>query len=309
MKVRKSNMKRPVLVILAAGLGSRYGGLKQIEPIGEYGELLIDYSLFDAKRAGFEDVVFIIKKEIEADFKERIGNRMHKYFNVTYAYQSLDKLPAGYCRPAGRTKPYGTTHALLCAEQEIGYAPFCVINSDDYYGPQAYRVIYRYLVTAVQGEHAMVGYMLGNTLTDNGSVARGVCRAENGYLTGIVERTKIIKTETGAAFTLDGEHYTDIDPKSLVSLNFWGFMPDVFRSFKEDFLRFLNNEFVSDPLKGECFVPNTVGAMLEAKAGTVRVLTSHDSWHGVTYKEDKPRVVEALRELTDIGVYGSPLWK
>lgn len=303
-------MKKPVLVILAAGMGSRYGGLKQIDPVGANGELLIDYSLFDAHRAGFEDVVFIIKKEIEADFKEVIGERMKKHFNVRFAYQSLDRLPEGYSAPEGRTKPFGTTQAVICAEQEIDGAPFCVINSDDYYGPQAYKEIYNFLtVSDNPAEHAMVGYVLGNTLTENGSVARGACEVENGYLKGIVERTKIIKTDAGAAYTLDGEHFTDIDAQSPVSLNFWGFKPSAFGHFKADFLRYLSDEFVADPLKSECFIPNTVGEMLKSGVGSVRVLSSNDNWHGVTYKEDKPKLVSALGKLTQGGVYPSPLWK
>lgn len=305
-------MKKPVIVFLAAGMGSRYGGLKQIDPVGQHGEILIDYSLFDAKRAGFEDVVFIIKKEIEDDFKQAIGHRAEKYFNVKYAYQSFDKMPAGFTAPADRTKPFGTTHAALCAEKEIDGAPFCVVNSDDYYGPEAYRLIYNFLSEHAEtaGQYAMDGYVLGNTLTENGSVARGVCEAsENGYLQEIVERTKIIKTTLGAAYTLDGEHFTDIDPQSLVSLNFWGFTADVFKYFKNDFDRFLAEEYNDNPLKSECFIPNTVGGIVRSGSGTVKVLTSHDNWHGVTYKEDKPMLAKALKALEDSGVYPSPLWK
>ena len=305
-------MKKPVLVILAAGMGSRYGGLKQMDKFGQNGELLIDYSLYDAKKAGFDDVVFIIKKEIEADFKESIGERMKKNFNVSYAFQSLDKLPAGYSAPGDRVKPFGTTQAIMCAEKEIGGAPFCVINSDDYYGPGAYKVMYDFLAehSEGRGEYAMVGYVLGNTLTENGSVARGVCEGdENGFLNAIVERTKIIKTKQGAAFTEDGSHFVDIDPESLVSLNFWGFTADAFEYFKADFMRYLHEEFVSDPLKSECFMPNTVGGIIRSGNGTVKVLKSGDCWHGVTYKEDKPKLIESLRQLTESGVYPAPLWK
>lgn len=304
-------MKKPVIVFLAAGMGSRYGGLKQIDPVGRHGEILIDYSLFDARRAGFEDVVFIIKKEIEEDFKEAIGRRAEKNFNVKYAFQSFDKMPAGFTAPADRTKPFGTTHAALCAEKEIDGAPFCIVNSDDYYGPEAYRQIYAFLSehAETEGQYAMVGYVLGNTLTENGSVARGVCEGEDGYLKEIVERTKIIKTTGGAAYTLDGEHFVDIDPASLVSLNFWGFTSDIFDYFKKDFDRFLAEEYKDNPLKSECFIPNSVGGVVKSGYGTVRVLTSHDSWHGVTYIEDKPKLVESLKALEDDGVYPSPLWE
>lgn len=303
-------MKNPKLVILAAGMGSRYGGLKQIDPVGPDGELLIDYSLRDAHKAGFRDVVFIIKKEIEKDFIEIIGKRTEEHFNVQYAFQSFDKLPCGYSVHPDRVKPLGTTHAILCAEKEVDGAPFCLINSDDYYGPEAYKQIFTFLSeNTSETNHAMVGYVLGNTLTDNGSVARGVCSVSDGKLVEIVERTKIIKTETGAAFTLDGESFTDIPAETPVSLNFWGFMPIAFEAFKADFNRYLENEFVSNPLKSECFIPNTVGSIIKSGAGSVTVLSSKDNWHGVTYKEDKPHLVAALNRLTDEGVYTTPLWK
>ncbi len=303
-------MKKPVLAVLAAGMGSRYGGLKQIDPVGADGEVIIDYSLFDARRAGFEDVVFIIKHAIEDDFKATIGRRAEQHFNVSYAFQELDMLPAGFSCPEGRTKPYGTTHAVLCAREAIGGAPFCVINSDDYYGPDAYKKIYDFLSANTDlEEYAMVCYVLGNTLTDNGSVARGVCVTHEGYLKSIVERTKIIRTHDGAAYSQDGNHFRDISADTPVSMNFWGFMPGVFTGLEQDFQRYLREEFVSDPQKSECFVPNTVGTMVSDGSARVRALSSADRWYGVTYHEDKPAVVAAMAKLAADGVYPAPLWK
>lgn len=303
-------MRKPVLVVLAAGMGSRYGGLKQLDPVGANGELIIDYSLYDARRAGFEDVVFLIKSAIDSEFREVIGDRISKVMNVAYAYQEMDKLPDGFAAPEGRVKPFGTTHAVLCAKQEIGDRPFCVINSDDYYGPESYRLIYDFLCEHAEsrGEYAMSGYILKNTLSDSGSVARGVCEQDGDYLKTIVERTSIVRTADGASYTDADGAAAPLCVNSLVSLNFWGFTPDAFGGFERDFARYLENEFAENPLKAESLLPNTVGAMIK-QGVSVRVLTSHDRWHGVTYKEDKPEVVAAMAALTESGLYPSPLWK
>ena len=214
----------PTLVILAAGMGSRFGGLKQITPVDEYGHAIIDFSLYDAYRAGFRKVAFIIKHEIEEDFKAAVGRRMEKYFDVKYVFQQLDKLPAGYAVPEGRVKPWGTGHAVLCAKDAID-GPFAVINADDFYGPSAYQALYDFLAAdGDETEHAMVGYLLRNTVTEHGTVARGICQVENGLLTGVVERTKIKKDGEDAAFTEDdGESWTPLSGESVVSMNFWGF--------------------------------------------------------------------------------------
>ena len=304
-------MSEPTLVVLAAGMGSRYGGLKQIDPVGQNGEMIIDYSLYDAKRAGFEDVVFIIKHEIEDDFRAAIGDRISRVMNVSYAFQQLDMLPDGVAVPEGRVKPYGTTHALLCAEKAIDGRPFCVVNSDDYYGPQAYREIYGFLTghAATEGQYAMVAYTLGKTLSDNGSVARGVCEEENGFLRSIIERVYIVKTPDGAEFRDERGEMQPLDVDSPVSLNYWGFTPDVFPLLREDFDRFLKNKFLSNPLKSESLLPNTVGTILKKGAGTVEMLRSQDRWFGVTYREDKPMFTESLRKLTEQGVYPAKLWQ
>lgn len=306
--------KKPVLVVLAAGMGSRYGGLKQIDPVGSQGEAILDYSLFDAHEAGFETAVIIIKEAIREDFMATVGKRLEKCpMEIRYAYQELDKLPAGYCVPAGRVKPWGTCHAVLCAKDAIDGAPFAVINADDYYGKSAYKVLYNALLAAADGEkydYCMVGYLLGNTVTDHGSVARGVCQAnDRNFLTQIVERTRIEKYDGGIHFTEDGENWTDLPANTVVSMNMWGFTPSFLDELVARFPNFLDTLAVKNPEKAEFFLPFAVEALLSEDKATVKVLQSPDKWYGVTYAADKPQVVAALKEMTVGGLYPDGLWK
>ena len=306
-------MKEPTLLVLAAGMGSRYGGLKQIDPVGGHGQLIIDYSIFDARRAGFETVVFIIKHEIEADFKAAIGDRLSKVMDVRYAFQQLDDLPAGYAVPEGRVKPWGTSHAILSARDVID-GPFAVINADDYYGPEAFQKIYDYLLANPDRdgkyEYAMVGYLLENTVTENGHVARGICVTNaEGYLDSVTERTHIEKTAAGARFTEDdGATWTDLPGDTIVSMNMWGFTGGFMKELVNRFPVFLQKNIPENPLKCEYFLPFVVDELLKEKKATVKVLTTQDKWYGVTYKEDKPVVVAAIQKLKDQGLYPQGLW-
>ena len=306
-------MTKPILVVLAAGMGSRYGGLKQIDPVGSCGEAILDYSLFDAREAGFETAVIIIKEAIKKDFMDTVGKRLEKCpMEIRYAYQELDKIPAGFTVPEGRTKPWGTSHAVLCAKEVIGNAPFAVINADDYYGKQAFREIYDYLqADHAENDYCMVGYRLGNTVTEHGSVARGVCNVNaEGYLTHIVERTRIEKYAGGIHFTADdGASWEDLPAETPVSMNMWGLTPEFLDTVQEDFPRFLQEEVSANPAKAEMFLPMTIGRMLKAQTCKVKVLTTADKWYGVTYSADKPVVVAALQEMTDKGLYPNGLWK
>lgn len=307
-------MKKPILVVMAAGMGSRYGGLKQMDPVGNYGQVIMDYSLYDAQRAGFETAVFIIKREIENDFRHLIGDRIARVMEVRYAFQELCDLPAGYTVPEGRTKPWGTSHAVLAARNCID-APFAVINADDYYGPEAFQQIYQYLTehpeTNEGYEYAMVGYMLRNTLTENGYVSRGVCQTDElGYLTKVTERTHIEKEGEGARFTEDGgATWMSLPGDTVVSMNLWGFTPSFVEEAQRRFAAFLDRTKVENPLKGEYFLPSVVSELIEEKLGRVKVLRSQDKWYGVTYKEDKPVVVDAIRRMTRAGVYPDRLWE
>ena len=306
--------KKPVLVILAAGMGSRYGGLKQIDPVGSCGEAILDFSLFDAYQAGFETAVIIIKEAIRQDFMDTVGKRLEKCpLEIRYAYQEMDKgLSEGFTIPAGRTKPWGTSHAVLCAEKEIDGAPFAVINADDYYGKSAFRVLYQFLSQDnAPYSYAMVGYRLGNTVTENGSVARGVCVTnEKGYLDSVVERTRIEKYDGGIHFTTDGgESWEDLSEDTTVSMNMWGYDASFLREVKARFPEFLEKEVPANPLKAEFFLPMTVGELLKEGKATVKVLTSADKWYGVTYAADKPVVVAALKAMTEAGAYPDGLWK
>ena len=305
--------KKPVLVVLAAGMGSRYGGLKQIDPVGCQGEAILDYSLYDAHEAGFESAVIIIKEAIREDFMSTVGKRLEKCpMEIRYAYQELDALPAGYSVPAGRVKPWGTCHAVLCAKDAIDGAPFAVINADDYYGKSAYKVLYNALSAANDGQkydYCMVGYLLGNTVTDHGSVARGVCQTENGLLTQIIERTRIEKYEGGIHFTEDGENWTDVPAETIVSMNMWGFTPSFLDELGARFPNFLDTLAVKNPEKAEYFLPLAVESLLTENKATVKVLQSPDKWYGVTYAADKPQVVAALKEKTNEGLYPDGLWK
>lgn len=306
-------MKKPVLVIMAAGMGSRYGGLKQIDPVDKEGHIIIDFSIYDAIQAGFEKVVFIIKRENEADFKASIGNRMEKQIQVEYVYQELTNLPQGYQVPEGRVKPFGTGHAILSCKGVID-GPFAVINADDYYGKHAYQMIYEYLSTHEDDEtyrYTMVGYVLENTLTENGHVARGVCVTdENGYLTDINERTHIEKREGGAAYTEDdGATWTSIPEGSTVSMNMWGFTASMLEELESRFCPFLDENLKKNPLKCEYFLPSVVHELLEENKATVQVLKSLDKWYGVTYKEDKEYVVNAIQKMKESGLYPQHLWE
>ena len=306
-------MKKPILVVMAAGMGSRYGGLKQLDPMGGHGQLIIDYSIYDAKRAGFETVVFVIKKANEADFKAGVGQRLSRVMEVKYAYQEIGDLPAGWSVPEGRTKPWGTGHAVLAARKVVE-GPFAVINSDDYYGPEAFQEIYDYLSahpdTADTYEYAMVGYLLGNTVTEHGHVARGVC-AEDGdhYLKKVVERTHIEKVGEDARYTEDGgATWTALPGDTIVSLNLWGFTESFLREAEARFPAFLDRAMAADPMKGEYFLPSIVDQLLTEGKARVKVLRSRDRWYGVTYQEDKPVVVAAIRAMTERGLYPEDLW-
>ena len=305
--------KKPVLVIMAAGMGSRYGGLKQIDPVDEQGHIILDFSIFVAKRAGFEKVVFIIKKENEEMFKETIGNRMAKIMDVEYAFQELTNIPEGFSVPEGRVKPFGTGHAILsCADIVDG--PFAVINADDYYGEDAFKVIYDYLSSHEDDDkyrYTMVGYILENTLTENGHVARGVCVTDEKHqLVGIHERTRIERKGDGAAYTEDeGETWVEIPKGSIVSMNMLGFTYSFMGELKARFPKFLEENLPKNPLKCEFFLPSVVGELLEEEKATVEVLKSEDKWYGVTYKEDKPVVVAAIRKMKADGKYPEKLWE
>ena len=305
--------KKPVLVIMAAGMGSRYGGLKQIDPVDPYGNMIIDFSIYDAKQAGFEKVIFIIKKAIDEAFREGIGKRIEKYMDVEYVYQELDVLPKGYEVPEGRVKPWGTGHAILCAAEAIDGAPFAVINSDDYYGRTAFEEIYRQLTTEQDGatyQYAMVAYDLYKTLTDNGHVARGICTADDqNHLVGIHERTRIENHGGQAEYTEDdGATWTGLPQGTIVSMNLWGFTPSFLWEAEARFPAFLDQVLAEDPQKGEYFLPSVVTQLLEEKRARVKVLRSTDKWYGVTYREDKPVVVEAIAKKTADGLYPENLW-
>ena len=306
--------KKPVLVVMAAGMGSRYGGLKQIDPVGRHGEAILDYSLFDAHAAGFETAVIIIKKAIAKDFLETVGKRLERCpLEIRYAYQELDKVPAGFTVPSVRTKPWGTCHAVMCAAQAIDGAPFAVINADDYYGKSAFRTIYNALENARDGEvydYCMVGYLLGNTVTEHGSVARGVCETDrDGNLTAISELTRIETYPGGIHYTTDdGATWQDLPASTPVSMNMWGFTPSFLRELDARFAAFLEKALVENPAKAEFYLPLAVEQLLEEGKARVRVLESVDKWYGVTYAADKPQVVAALGAMTEAGLYPDSLW-
>ena len=304
-------MDKPVLVIMAAGMGSRYGGLKQIDPVDKEGHKIIDFSIYDAIRAGFQKVIFIIKKENEADFRTCIGDVVKGQIEVEYVYQELTDIPQGCTIPEGRVKPWGTAHAILSCRNVINGA-FAVINADDYYGREAFQAIYHYLAVTMDDEkyrYAMVGYELGKTLTENGYVSRGVCETDaDSYLTDIVERTHIEKTAEGAAYTEDGIHYTEISTDSPVSMNMWGFSKSFMKEAEIAFEKFFQETVPANPLKAECYLPSVVDSLLKEGKATVKVLHSKDRWFGVTYKEDKPFVMESIAALKAGGVYPQKLW-
>ena len=306
-------MQKPVLVVMAAGMGSRYGGLKQLDPVGEHGQLIIDYSIYDARRAGFETVVFVIKHAIEETFKAGIGDRLSKVMDVRYAYQELDDLPEGYAVPEGRVKPWGTCHAILAARKVVD-GPFAVINSDDYYGPEAFAEMYDYLSTHADQpgcyEYAMVGYLLGNTVTEHGHVARGVCvETEDHFLKSVTEHTHIEKDGDNARSTRDGgQTWEQLPGDTIVSMNLWGFTRSFLTEAEERFPAFLDRALKNDPVKGEYFLPSVVSALIGEGKARVKVLRSRDRWYGVTYHEDKPVVVSAIARMTQEGLYPANLW-
>ena len=299
----------PTLVIMAAGMGSRFGGLKQMTPVDEEGHFIIDFSLYDAYRAGFRRVAFIIKREIEQTFRKTIGARMEKWFHVDYVYQELDRLPEGFAVPEGRKKPWGTAHAVACCRGVVE-GPFAVINSDDFYGRGAYEAIYRFLTESEAPYHyAMLGYQLRNTVTEFGSVARGVCHVQDGMLLDITERTKIFKRGQDAAYTEDGETFVPLSGDSLVSMNFWGFTPEILDEIWNAFPAFLAENLPVNPEKCEFYLPTFVGSRLAEGKVRVRVLPCMETWHGVTYKEDLDSVKSAIRQLKREGKYPARLWE
>ena len=300
-------MNKPTLVIMAAGMGSRFGGCKQITPVDDTGHVIIDYSIYDAVRAGFGRVVCIIKPEMEADFRAAIGDRIAPFVELKYAYQQIDMLPDGYSVPEGRVKPWGTGHAVLCAADCID-GPFAVINADDFYGRGAFQAACDFLSTPhAPNEHAMVAYRVENTLTENGSVSRGVCSAENGLLTGVVERTKIVPRPGGAAF-IEDETETFLPNGTPVSMNLWAFQHSILDELKNRFTAYLDENLPKNPLKCEYFLPLIPNALIHEGAGSVRVLDTDERWFGVTYHDDLAKVQAAIREMKQKGLYPDHLW-
>ncbi len=307
-------MKKPVLVVMAAGMGSRYGGLKQLDPVGPNGQLIIDYSVYDAHRAGFDTAVFVIKREHEAEFRVGIGDRLASVMDVRYAFQELCDLPEGCAVPEGRVKPWGTAQAVMAARHVVD-GPFAVINSDDYYGPQAFREIYGYLTdhadSAERYEYAMVGYLLKNTVTEHGYVSRGVCReTDGGYLDSVTERTRIEQAGEDIRFTEDdGCTWQNLDGNTVVSMNLWGFTRSYLDEAWARFPAFLDGALERNPMKGEFYLPAVVSALIAEGKARVKVLHSADKWYGVTYQADKPVVSAALTDMTARGLYPANLWK
>ena len=306
-------MKKPTLVIMAAGMGSRFGGLKQIEPVSDKGEIILDFSLYDAVMAGFKKAIFIIKKENEEAFRALVDDRAGKYIGVEYAFQCLDDLPEGYFVPEGREKPWGTAHAVLAARR-LADGPIAVINADDYYGPGAFQSIYQFLETACDSDKydfCMAGYNIENTLTENGYVSRGVCQtSEEGLLREITERTKIQWQGDKIVYTEDeGATWQELPRGTVVSMNFWGFTQSMMKEMEERFPAFLDNALKENPMKGEYFLPGVVDQLIKEGKARVKVLRSQDRWYGVTYREDKDSVVSALQSMKDKGEYPEVLWK
>ena len=306
-------MNKPVLVVMAAGMGSRYGGLKQMDPMDDAGHVILDFSVYDAMLAGFEKVVFIIKKENEALFRDRIGDRMSNRMQVEYVYQELSNLPEGYKVPEGREKPFGTGHAVLCCKGVVD-GPFAVINADDFYGRNAFQMIYDYLSTPKTGsnyQYVMVGYTVENTITENGHVSRGVCQVnEEGYLVDIHERTRIEKRGEGTAYTEDdGATWVEIPKGSTVSMNMWGFEENMLAELEARFPVFLEKNLPENPLKCEFFLPSVVDELMGEGKAKVQVLNSEDRWYGVTYKEDKATVMQAIADFKAKGMYPEFLWE
>mgnify|MGYP000947965798 FL=1 len=303
---------KPTLAIMASGIGSRYGGLKQIDPVGPNGEIIIDYSIYDALKAGFGKVVFIINRDIEKAFKENIGCRIEKVINTTYVYQSVEDLPEGFKIPVKRTKPWGTAHAVLCCRNVIK-TPFAVINADDFYGSRSFLRLAEYLKdigkSGIGYQYCMVGFQLENTLTENGYVSRGVCSVDtDGYLNDIYERTRIQKFGKVAKYSENGEDWIEIPAGSIVSMNMWGFTTDFFHELEQQFPLFLRNNR-DNILKAEYFLPTVVNRLISSNKAKVKVLPTDEKWYGVTYKEDKPFVKEAILNRIQQGIYPKNLWE
>ena len=303
------NTNKPTLVIMAAGMGSRFGGCKQITPVDNQGHIIMDYSIFDAVRAGFGRVVCVIKPEMEADFRAAIGDRIAKHVDLHYAYQTIDRLPDGFTVPEGRIKPWGTAHAVLCAAEEIE-GDFVAINADDFYGAGAFKAAYDFLVSDHrQNEHAMVGYLIENTLTENGYVSRGVCAVdENGLLRRIDERIHIEPREGGAAYIEDGENEVFIPAGTRVSMNMWAFSHSILDEMKNRFVSFLQTRAVENPLKAEYYLPSVPDMLIREGKASVRVLGTAERWYGVTYQDDLPKVQQAMGDLRAEGAYPEKLW-
>ena len=303
------NTNKPTLVIMAAGMGSRFGGCKQITPVDQQGHIIIDYSIFDAVRAGFGKVICVIKPEMENDFRAAIGDRIARHVDLHYAYQTIDRLPEGYSVPEGRIKPWGTAHAVLCAADQIE-GDFIAINADDFYGSGAFRAAHDFLVSDHrENEHAMVGYLIENTLTENGYVSRGVCEVdENGLLTGINERVHIEPRKGGAAYIEEGEKEVFIPAGTRVSMNMWAFSHSILDEMKKLFVDFLNTKAVENPLKAEYYLPSVPGALIQEGKASVRVLSTTERWYGVTYQDDLPKVQQAMICLHEVGLYPDNLW-
>ena len=303
--------REPILLIMAAGMGSRYGGLKQMDGIGPSGEVILHYSIYDAMRAGFKRVIFLIKHQIEADFKAKVGDPVARYMQVQYAYQEIDRIPEGYAVPEGRVKPWGTGHAVLCCADLLD-APFAAINADDYYGPEAFRAAYDYLSTVEDTAPArwmMVGYRLDRTTTVNGYVSRGLCEVDgDGRLVRVTEHTHIVQSSDGPLTTQDGKNYVLLASDTPVSMNLWGFTPAFVDELRQGFAAFLEKALKENPLKAEYYLPAAVTAALEGGRATVQVLPSADQWWGVTYPEDRPLVVQAIRDKVAEGLYPEKLW-
>ncbi|MGA7109571.1 MAG: sugar phosphate nucleotidyltransferase [Terracidiphilus sp.] len=298
-------MTSPTLLVLAAGMGSRYGGLKQIDPVGPSGETIMDYSIYDALRAGFGKVVFVIRKDIEEPFRHTIGGRFESRIAVEFAFQELDALPAGFSLPAGRTKPWGTTQAILAAEEKI-HEPFAAINADDFYGAESFRALANHLQSGTQ-DYAMIGFVLRNTLSDFGAVSRGICDKDaQGFLRSIVERTSIERDGSGAKSTDPAGNVTPLSGDEDVSMNMWGFTPHTFTQLYDGFVEFLRAN--GSDLRAECYLPNSVNQLVHAGLARVKVLRSGDAWFGVSYRADRPLVVDSIRQLVDAGRYPERLW-
>lgn len=308
MKGMGLRMNEPVLVVMAAGMGSRYGGLKQMDPLGPSGEFLMDYSLYDAYQAGFRHVVFVIKKTLESDFRKLVGDRISDYFKIDYVFQELDKTPDDFKIPDGRVKPWGTGHAALCAA-DVVKAPFCIINADDFYGRQAFTSMYQFLKSAKDPQtYAMVGYQLRNTLTENGTVSRGICQTCDGLLEDVTEYTDIEAKNDVPGFINDKGEWIALPKDTIVSLNLWGFTPAFFPELEQLFGLFLQKEVPENPLKCEFYLPFAVNTLLKTKKAQAVVLSSEEKWYGVTYKEDKAIVLAALSEMIQTGLYPKKLW-